>query len=382
MNILADENMPLAREAFSNLGEVRLLPGREISPESVADCDILAVRSVTLVDQHLLEGSRVRFVGTATIGTDHVDTGYLSGAGVGFASAPGCNAVSVAEYVTAALFVLAAGGGFELREKSLGIIGVGNVGSRVSARAEALGMRVVWNDPPLYDQTGDPRYRSLDEALEADIITFHAPLEKAGPYPTYHMADAGLIKRLRPGAILLNTSRGGVMDSTALEEGLASGRVEACVLDVWENEPDISLSLLSAAAIGTPHIAGYSLDGKVRGTQMIYEAACRYFGLDPVWDPSGLLPEPERARIRLEGSLPDAQELAAEAVVAAYPILADDSKLREIINIPEEKRGAYFDSLRKNYPVRREFSSRTVELAQGLSPLAPVLKELGFKVEM
>ena len=161
MRIVADENMPFAREAFSHLGEVSLLPGRSMDAQSVADCDILAVRSVTRVNDSLLSGSGVRFVGTATIGTDHVDTNYLAKRGIGFASAPGCNAVSVAEYVVASLFVLAGKQGFRLGDRSLGIIGVGNVGSRVSARAEALGMRVVWNDPPLAQKTGDPRYREL-----------------------------------------------------------------------------------------------------------------------------------------------------------------------------------------------------------------------------
>jgi len=378
--ILADENMPLAGEAFSRLGEVRLAPGRKITPDLVSGCDILAVRSVTRVDRQLLSGSRVRFVGTATIGVDHVDTGYLVASGIGFASAPGSNAISVAEYIIAALYVLAARLGFSLRNKSLGIIGVGNVGSRVSVRAEALGMKVIWNDPPLLEKTGAPRYCPLEEACQADLVTLHVPLEKGGPYPTYHLADRRFIDGLRPGTILFNTSRGSVADTGALLEALKSGRLAAAVLDVWENEPVISLPLLSKAAIATPHIAGYSYDGKVRGTLMIYEAACRHFGIKPDWDPSGFLPEPERATIRLEGDLSRKDELIGQAVAASYDILADDSKLRVISDLPEGERGKYFDRLRKEYPVRREFSARTVELAKNLAPLKPVLEGLGFKV--
>ena len=380
MLILADENMPFAREAFSTLGEVRLAPGRKITAEAVRDCEILAVRSVTRVDERLLAGSRVRFVGTATIGTDHIDTAWLVRAGIGFASAPGSNAVSVAEYIVAALFVLAERLDFRINEKSLGIIGVGNVGRRVAARAEALGLKVVLNDPPLAAKTGDHRYRSLEEILACDIVTLHVPLEKGGPYPTFHLVDEKFIERLKPGAILLNTSRGAVVRTAALEAGLGAGKPAAAVLDVWEGEPEISLSLMERVAIATPHIAGYSYDGKVRGTRMIYEAACAHFGREPSWTEAGALPSPAKADLPLEGDLSRARELVGAVVRESYDILADDRDLRKIGTLVPVERAGWFDSLRKNYPVRREWDSRTVALGGGLESLEPLLKGLGFRV--
>ena len=381
MIIVADENMPLAREAFSTLGEVRLAPGRQITTGALADCDILAVRSVTRVDENLLAGSPVRFVGTATIGTDHVDTAYLERAGIGFSAAPGCNAVSVTEYVIAALFELAGRKNFRLREKRIGIIGVGNVGSRVESRTRALGMEVILNDPPLREATGDPKYRDLNEALDSDIVTLHVPLEKGTAYPTYHMVDREFIGRLKPGAILVNTSRGAVVDSNALAEGVDSGNIGAAVLDVWEGEPDIQLELLERAGIATPHIAGYSYDGKVRSTRMIYEAACRYFGREPAWDTEKLLPAPDRERLKLDGELSLAEEFLRKAVAQSYDIMGDDRALRKIAGIAPEQRGAYFDRLRKEYPVRREWASRVVELSGELAGLKPVFGGLGFRVE-
>jgi erythronate-4-phosphate dehydrogenase len=336
---------------------------------------------VTRVDESLLAGSPVRFVGTATIGTDHVDTAYLERAGIGFSAAPGCNAVSVAEYVIAALFELAGRKNFRLREKSIGIIGVGNVGSRVESRAEALGMEVILNDPPLREATGEPKYRDLDQALESDIVTLHVPLEKGTAYPTYHMVDRKFVGRLKPGAILINTSRGAVVDSNALAGGVDSGLIGAAVLDVWEGEPDISLELLEKAEIATPHIAGYSYDGKVRGTRMIYEAACRYFGREPVWDAETLLPAPDRERLKLDGKLSLAEEFLHEAVARGYDIMGDDRALRKITEIAAEQRGAYFDRLRKEYPVRREWASSVVELSGELVELKAVFEGLGFRVE-
>ncbi|MBW7997651.1 MAG: 4-phosphoerythronate dehydrogenase PdxB [Candidatus Glassbacteria bacterium] len=382
MRIIADENMPFAAEAFSNLGEVNLAPGRLMNAELLRTVDCLAVRSVTRVDSSLLSGSAVKFVGTATIGTDHVDTEYLGREGIKFASAPGCNAISVAEYVIAALFELAGRKGFTLAGKVLGIVGVGNVGSRLESRARALGLEVVLNDPPLADQTGDSKYRPLDELLErSDIVTVHVPLEKAGKYPTYHLVNQSLLASLGPGAVLLNTSRGAVADSFALLAAIGSGKLGAVVLDVWEGEPEIPLDLLRKVDLATPHIAGYSFDGKARGTRMIYEAACRHFGVEPVWTPEGLLPAPENPLIELTGRMDDAQDLLAKAVLESYDIAADDRNLRGIFDLPKDARAKHFDRLRRSYPVRREFASRTVRLGPGLKSLAPVLAGLDFTVE-
>ena len=197
--IYADENIPYAEEAFSSLGSVTLVNGRNLSSEDIADADILIVRSVTKVTESLLNGSNVTFVGTATIGTDHVDEEYLDRKNITFASAPGCNANSVSEYITGILLEMAVAKGFPLKDKVLGIAGVGNVGGLVEEKAKALGMEVILNDPPLRDETGDPKYRDIEELFEADIITLHVPLTKEGPYPTYHMADEKFFARMGTG---------------------------------------------------------------------------------------------------------------------------------------------------------------------------------------
>jgi erythronate-4-phosphate dehydrogenase len=380
MLTVVDENMPFATEAFSTLGKVRSLPGRKIQRSDVVGADILAVRSVTRVDESLLAGSGVRFVGTATIGTDHVDTAWLEQAGIGFSAAPGCNAVSVAEYLVAALFVLAERLNLRLENKSLGIIGVGNVGSRVLSRAKILGMRVVPNDPPLADKTGDTLYCPLEEALDSDIITLHVPLTRQGLYPTHHLVNHDLLERVKPGAVLINTSRGPVVKSRALKTALDSGRLSAAVLDVWENEPEIDLELMHKTAVGTPHIAGYSFDGKVNGTTMIYRAACRYFDLEPTWKSEGLLPLPSRPVIRPVIKDQDREILLSGVVSSAYDILADDRRLRLITQQEPGGRGAYFDRLRKEYPIRREFAAFNAE-AEKLTPeLSAPLTKLGFHV--
>jgi len=381
MLTVADENMPFAVEAFSTLGDVRTAPGRAIGPADLQDADILAVRSVTGVNRALLAGSPVRFVGTATIGTDHVDTAWLERAGIGFAAAPGCNAVSVAEYVVAALFVLARRLGFSLKDKVLGIIGAGNVGSRVLTRVQALGLQVIANDPPLAERTGDPLYRPLEEALAADIISLHVPLTAQGPYPTQGMVDRAFLERLKPGAVLINTSRGPVVDSPALKSALDTGRLAAAVLDVWENEPEIDLELVQKAAIATAHIAGYSFDGKVNGTEMIYRAACSHFGRDAVWEPAGLLPAPAEPEIRPVGQGRTHESLLAGTVAAAYDILADDRRLRSIAEQAGQERGRYFDRLRREYPLRREFAAFTVEMKACPPALESALAGLGFRVK-
>ena len=258
---------------------------------------------------------------------------------------------------------------------------MGNVGSRVLARAKALGMQVIANDPPLADQTGDPLYRPLDEALAADIISLHVPLTGQGPYPTYHMVNRELLERIKPGTILINTSRGPVVDSGALKSALDTGRTAAVVLDVWENEPGIDPEFVQRTAIATPHIAGYSFDGKINGTAMIYHAASEYFHLDPGWNPADQLPSPADPFIRLSRQDSDQESLLAEAVSAAYDILADDRRLRLIANQPEDARGPYFDRLRREYPIRREFTAFTVEAGEYPSTLGRILAELGFKVD-
>jgi len=379
VRIIADENIPFAREAFDTLGDVELIRGRDATPDLLRECDLFICRSVTKINREMLEGSRVRFVGTATIGTDHVDTDYLRQRGIAFASAPGSNANSVAEYLIAALLVLARRDGYELEGKTIGVVGVGNVGSRVVKKAEALGMRVLQNDPPLARQTGEPRFLPLDALFEADFITLHVPLTREGQDATYHMADAPFLRRMKRTAVLLNTSRGAVHDTPALGEALAHGRIAAAVLDVWEREPLIDLDLLARVSIATPHIAGYSFDGKVCATEMIYRAACEALGAEPKWDASAVLPPSPHARIEMDCTGRADEDVLREAVLTVYDIEADDRALRQS---PEEAsaRRAHFDQLRKTYPERREFYNTKLALHGASERLKAKLAGLGFRL--
>jgi len=377
MLIIADANIPFAEEAFSQLGEVQTVIGRKVTRAVIKDAEVLLVRSVTRVDADLLEGTRVRFVATATIGTDHVDTAYLKSRGIGFASAPGSNANSVAEYVVAALLEVAGRLGWTLEGRSIGVVGVGNVGSQVVEKCRALGMVVLENDPPLLKQTGDERYRSLEELLACHLITLHVPLDRSGPHPTYHLADDEFFSRLRPGAVFLNTSRGAVHETDALLQTMRRGRLSAAVLDVWEGEPDISTELLEATTLGTPHIAGYSFDGKVRGTEMIYRAASKFLGVAPTWTPE--LPAPPHPELRVDARGREEEDVLREVVTQVYPIGADDAMLRKIRDLEPKNRPKYFDSLRKDYPVRREFPNTTVKVIGGSEGLLRKLQGIGFR---
>jgi erythronate-4-phosphate dehydrogenase len=376
--ILADENIPYVREAFADLGEVCTLAGRAMDADAVRDAELLLVRSITQVNADLLEGSSVRFVATATIGEDHIDQAYLAERGIGFSSAPGCNANSVGQYLTAALLELAHEREFELSSRTLGIIGHGNVGTAVERCARSLGMACLMNDPPKQRATGDAQYRSLDEVLEeCRILTVHVPLIEEGSDPTFHLIGEDLLSRVRTGTIIINTSRGSVADGNALRGALEDGRVGACVLDVWEGEPMVDLALMANCALATPHIAGYSFDGKVNGTRQIYEAACAHLGRTPDWDPTPLLPAPECPEVTVSGEL-SPQEAVREAVRAVYDIHGDDAGLRELSEIPEVERAAHFDRLRKEYPRRREFLHTTVHIEPSNAKTEEVLRGLGF----
>ncbi len=378
MKIVADENIPYVREAFSSLGEVVTLPGRTLTPDAVRDAELLLVRSVTRVNHSLLDGSAVRFVATATAGEDHLNKAYLDSRGIAWASAPGCNAGSVADYVTSTLLRLAHHFEFDLTGMKLGVVGVGNVGRRVVQRASALGMDCVLNDPPLAEQSEDPRYRPLEEIYDCDIVTFHVPLVKEDPHPTFHLADDAFLHFLKRGAIVINTSRGPVVDNAALARILDDGHVRAAALDVWEGEPAIDTELLERVFLGTPHIAGYSFDSKINGTRMVYEAACRFLGIEPAWDPSPSLPVVENPVITVDGSLESVQEAVSQAVFAVYDVRKDDEALRGLYNVPLEDRPAFFDRLRRDYPQRREFLNFTARIWPPNHEVHQRLAGLGF----
>jgi len=380
VKIIADANIPFVAECFSSIGDVKIVPGREIGPSVVRDADIVLVRSITRVDSDLLSGSKVRFAGTATIGFEHIDTEYLSRSNIGFASAPGSNANSTAEYVIAALLSVAKKLNIQLAGKLIGVVGVGNVGSRVAKKCTALGIKVLLNDPPLQRETGKAKYRHLKELFECDFMTLHTPLTFEGIDKTFHLADERFFKSVKKGCIFLNTSRGGVVETGALKGAIKAGKLGAVVLDVWENEPNIDTELLEMVDIGTPHIAGYSLDGKVAGMIMIYKAVCEHFGLEAEFDVKSFLPEPAVPELEINSQSIGEQEVLRETVEKIYNISEDDMKLRWILDRPQGKRGMFFDDLRKDYRVRREFQNTRIVLGGPCKSLAEKLVGIGFKI--
>ncbi len=384
MKIIADQNIPFVKECFSSIGIVTLSEGRQMTADLVRDADILLVRSITKVNQELLEGSAVKFVATATIGTEHVDQEYLAANGIGFASAPGSNAMSVADYITAALLALGRKKKIRLAGKSIGIVGVGHVGRRVAKKCRALRMKVVLNDPPLARQTGDMKYRPLEELYDCDFITMHTPLIRSGPDATYHLAGETFFASLKDGAVFINSSRGKVQDEAELKKAIQSGKLGGVVLDVWETEPQVDPWLLQNVDLSTPHIAGYSYDGKVAGMIMIYNAACKHFGLREAHTAGDFLPPPEVPEIRIEKRPPIGGEESAvhDIVQQIYVINRDDFNMREILLQPVNERAAWFDRLRKDYPRRREFHNTKVILLGIERCAANKLGGIGFKVTL
>ena len=275
MKILFDENIPYAEAFFSSLGECHAFHGRDLSPAQAREADILLVRSITQVNRELLgDNPNTRFVGTATIGTDHVDRAYLAEHSIPFSNAPGGNAQSVADYVLSSVLVLAQKYQWQLDALSIGVIGAGNIGSKVAIWAEALGMNVLLCDPPL-EEAGDTReFVSLEQAMQADIISLHVPLIRTGSHPSYMMFDKARLAMLGKGQTLINTCRGDVVDNQALLALMKSGKALNLVMDVWQNEPNVLNELISYAQLSTAHIAGYSLEGKAKGTEILYRKVC------------------------------------------------------------------------------------------------------------
>lgn len=370
MKILVDENMPYAQQLFCQLGEVKAVPGRPLPIEELDDTDALMVRSITKVNASLLAGKPVKFVGTATAGFDHVDTAWLEQQKIAFSSAPGCNAIAVVEYVFSALMVFAEQEGFQLTDKTVGIVGVGNVGGRLAKRLRALGVNVLLCDPPRADRGDDEQFHSLETLLkQADILTFHTPLNKSGRYNSYHLINESNLDILPEGRILINASRGEVIDNAALLSALNQGKKLRVVLDVWEPEPDLSLELLNKIDIATPHIAGYTLEGKARGTTQVYEAYCDFIGQPQHVKLSTLLPKPLISTISVQGEL--TQTLLKQLIHLVYDVRRDDAPLRKVAGIKGE-----FDKLRKFYPVRREWSSLQVVCDNPTT--ASLLNAIGF----
>ncbi len=359
MQILADSAMPLVAELFAPFGEVRLRAGRDIGPADVATAEVLLVRSITRVDRHLLAGSRTRFVGSATIGVDHLDLDYLTARAIAFANAPGCNAQAVVEYVLSALCACRPG----WRGQTVGILGGGNVGGRLYRCLRALGVEACIHDPFL-GARNDLNLVSFADALASDIVSLHTPLTRGGAHPTFHLIDARALAGMKPGALLINTARGAVIDNRDLLNRLRDGADLQVVLDVWESEPDIDIELLQRVALGTPHIAGYSREGRVRGTLMVRDAFCRWLGI-PV-PAASVAAAPITLQLRAGGDL-------ATAVLGALDVRADHRRMLAALATGAVAIGSAFDQLRRTAPERHEFSRylidgvSTTELRQELS---------------
>jgi len=359
MNIFIDENIPYAEEFFADIGDITRFAGRELSAEQLTDADILLVRSITKVNQALLEqANKLSFVGTATIGEDHIDKTLLQQKDITFTSAPGCNAISVAEYVIASLCVLAEKYHFNLISKTVAIIGVGNIGKALQKKLTALGVNLLLCDPDR-EQT-DEDFVSLEHALShADVVTFHTPLTKSGNHPTYHLLNQDNLKLLKQDVCLINASRGEVIDNNALLDEIIRREKNQeltikLVLDVWENEPDPLVELIEYTDIASAHIAGYSLEGKARGTEMLYQAVCQHLGLMVEKKLENMLPTPSVTHLTLNGEY-DIYSQLKPAIHLVYDPRRDDALFRNLLAING------FDWLRKNYPIRREWSSLKLE---------------------
>ena len=377
MKIVADENIPLVNEFFSRLGQVVCLPGRTITANDVCDADVLIVRSVTRVNGALLAGSKVKFVGTCTIGVDHLDEHYLDAHAIRWSSAPGCNANSVVEFVYAALAHL----DVNWLPAKFGIIGCGNVGGLLYKRLKAQGVEVHCYDPNLTLEQ-NPDLTSLAEVLGCDVISMHTPLVVDGPHPSFHLLSHKELRQLKPGAVLINAGRGAVIDNQALLDVLNTRTDLRVILDVWEPEPDISLELLDKVLLGSPHIAGYSYDGKLNGTDLVYNALCQHLNIPPKASLAELVPPLANNQLRVEDKNQNIFQIAQQLIKQVYDIAADDARLRVTARhalAGELKFGEGFDGLRKHYPKRREFHNYQVHVESLGDADRQWLQVLGFR---
>ncbi|MNF86112.1 Erythronate-4-phosphate dehydrogenase [compost metagenome] len=355
------------------------MPGRSIDRATVEQADVLLVRSVTRVDRELLEGSKVRFVGTCTIGTDHLDLDYFQQAGITWSSAPGCNARGVVDYVLGSLLTLAEIEGADLTQRTYGVVGAGEVGGRLVKVLQGLGWKVLVCDPPRQAAEGGD-YVSLEQIIEqCDVISLHTPLTRRGAQPTWHLFDEKRLNQLKPGTWLINASRGPVVDNRALRQVLLQREDLQAVLDVWEAEPEVDVALAELCVLATPHIAGYSLDGKQRGTAQIYQAYCAFLGQAPQVSLNDLLPAPWLAQVTLSGDTDPAWALAMLCRGVYDPRRDDADFRRSLVGSVSEQRAA-FDGLRKNYPSRREIDGLQVRIDGEAPALQQIVAALGATV--
>ncbi len=375
IKIIADDKIPFLKGVLEPFAEIEYYPGKDITKDKIINADALIIRTRTQCNADLLEGTDVKFIATATIGIDHIDTKYCDKNNIKWTNAPGCNSSSVMQYVTSALLTLAEKENFLLADKTIGIIGVGNVGSKIQKVADILGIKVLLNDPPRARVEGDEQFCDLNKIKEeADIITFHVPLITEGEDKTFHLADEKFFNELMKYPIIINSSRGEVLKTSAINSAIKNNQVKNVVIDVWEDEPDIDLELLDLVDFGTPHIAGYSTDGKVNGTTVCVNKINRFFnlGLKENWAPENIPNAVNGNKIYLDCNSKTEQEILNEAVQQTYSITDDDKILR---NSPET-----FEKQRGDYRIRREFDNYFIQPANCNSNMEDKLKKMGFKM--
>ena len=371
MKIIIDDKIPYIRGAFEDVAEVIYLPGSKTTAEIVRDADAIVTRTRTICNEKLLAGSSVKFIATATIGYDHIDTDYCDAAGIKWTNAPGCNSKSVEQYIASTLMVLAETKKLQLKDLCIGIVGVGNVGSKVAKICEIFGMKVLLNDPPRERAEGPEKFVSLETVKnEADIISLHVPLNTKGEDATFHMGDESFFSALKKKPVLINSCRGEVIKTDAVKKALKTKQISAFVCDCWENEPDLDLELLGMTEIATPHIAGYSKDGKAKGILMSVQAISDFFDLGlNNWQPSGV-ELPTNPIIEIDGEGMSEQEIFSKAILHTYDIRHDDKLLRLS---PE-----HFEQQRGDYPTRREFPAFTIRTQRVEEKTLEKLKQIGF----
>lgn len=373
MKVVADDKIPFLKGVLEPFVDVVYKKGADIGTTDLLDADGLIIRTRTKCNEKLLKGSAVKFITTATIGYDHIDTAYCEQNGIFWTNAPGCNSGSVYQYIGSVLSTLAGKYNLDFSEVALGVIGVGNVGRKIVRLGELIGTQVYLNDPPRQRKEGTCGFMSLEGIIrECNIITVHVPLIKDGPDKTYHLVNEEFLKKLNPNTILINSSRGEVVDTAALKKALKEKWIRAAVLDVWEKEPDIDLELLGLVDIATPHIAGYSVDGKANGTAMSVQALSKKLGLPLTrWQPEDL-PVPAMPVMHIDCEGKTKQQVLTQTILSTYKVLEDDARLRQSVETFEAQRGSY--------PPRREFHAYSVKLSNAHSGIEKALRGLGFRV--
>ncbi len=377
IKIIADDKIPFLEGVLEPFADITYLPPSQIVKEVVKDADALIIRTRTKCSAELLEKSNIKFIATATIGFDHIDTSFCESHGIKWVNAPGCNSSSVQQYVASALLTLAKKKNIRLEAKTMGIVGVGNVGNKVEKIARIFGMNVLLNDPPRERNEHNKKFVPLDYLIaKSDIISLHVPLNMNGIDKTFHLADRSFFVKFKDSKIFINTSRGEVVETSALKEAIKNKLISACVLDVWENEPKIDRELLSVVDIATPHIAGYTVEGKANGTATCVNSVNEFFslGLQPNWYPTNLPLSNRSNEISINCAEKNIQEIYFNCIHPTYDIMEDDLRLRKSVSD--------FEKQRSEYLVRREFNYYDVHLDNADEATQQKISELGFNIKI